>query len=1087
MDLSMLPAPVSEYDNQRAGARFTVRSANSLSCSPRVLEGERKSAEDVGRRERHRTNTDKDVTTTEGDHTVTGHQARTGPHCEKEDMPSTELNQDGTADKTLPVSGSDTIRKCNLASESQGRTHLRTFNRAGRSMSLDRRERASSPDRVFVLETKRGEDKRRTESEGPRSRAKPSIQAHNPAGTSDVQRSSPVSHLRQTLDRASKGKSLPSRLRSLSGSGPGASLGPEGGQSIVERIEKLFGSAGFGKTEDCFSATATSHHKETSAYASMWPQQMSYGAASGGTFPRRFSTGEKRSGSPQHSRKSITWTEKDTTCSEASPQTSKTGERRSGVQGQGPVQSRDSEVRGGNRGLEEVGGKRGLEEACTRSLDRATGRDSKAAQIRSARAAAGITAPTHSNSSVEKRPDLSGSTVGRAIGNGSKDQGEMKGETNGLQGTLREGTDWLEEQSEKNDQAGKEMTELKMSSSDEEVFDPGPQKVTKKSLQTNEVTASAASVRHKIHQFEALTQRAQGLAAGQALMSRRAFSVPTHFNRLYEGVKKSGSEKAIGGSKYRWKGLKEGGEADDESERSLGSNQSFEIGVIGVRSAREENRGKEMESNNICADFVKYSSLTTTLEIPLAQRKRTNFNKDEVDSHRTSSPLEQSERTPFSYPSDFTGVSPVIDDDLTPTNSPYISPILTPTTQPKSILPSAHSKNESTSVLKAAVEIPKQDPGPVPRPLASSSHGNLLDLTSRDFNTAHPHAKKRPLDLNAWVAGLKPDIVVWSDNEDDYEDDDDDDDDDSTQRDEDSNYDSDSGESSVTITSNASQSDRKSFCVSLADLRNFGGVDCESENDMDEWQPSDRRTTSLSSDMSAFSYVSVLPSEELDRLLEDVMGAGDTLQDCDDVQVVVLHKDVGVGLGFSVAGGVDQNKPVTIHKVFPSGVAAQEGSVREGDQVLSINGSALCGCTHWEALRVLRRAKAREMGVVVFRRGGTSGVCRRRAERNNPQQTQTLFNETGQHVCVRLEKNHWDLGFSLEGGVDSKLGNRPLTIQKIFQGGPVDKVRPGDEVEEIEGISVVGMRRLEAWTLIRGLPPGPVDVVLRRALKHLET
>lgn len=38
------------------------------------------------------------------------------------------------------------------------------------------------------------------------------------------------------------------------------------------------------------------------------------------------------------------------------------------------------------------------------------------------------------------------------------------------------------------------------------------------------------------------------------------------------------------------------------------------------------------------------------------------------------------------------------------------------------------------------------------------------------------------------------------------------------------------------------------------------------------------------------------------------------MQDYDDVHVVVLHKEVGVGLGFSVAGGVDQNKPVTVRK-----------------------------------------------------------------------------------------------------------------------------------------------------------------------------
>lgn len=56
-----------------------------------------------------------------------------------------------------------------------------------------------------------------------------------------------------------------------------------------------------------------------------------------------------------------------------------------------------------------------------------------------------------------------------------------------------------------------------------------------------------------------------------------------------------------------------------------------------------------------------------------------------------------------------------------------------------------------------------------------------------------------------------------------------------------------------------------------------------------------------------------------------------------------------------------------------------------------------------------------------------------------------------------------------------------------LSGGPVDKIFPGDEVIEIEGVSMVGMRRLEAWTVIRRLPPGPVDVVLRRPLKRLET
>ncbi|XP_075965057.1 uncharacterized protein LOC142969209 [Anarhichas minor] len=1142
MDLSTLLTPVSEYDNQRTEARFTVRSANSPSYSltrraavrkPKCFsEEERKSDEEVGERERFRMHTGTDGTTKEGDHTVSGYQARTESpssikgQSEKEDTSgyttSTELNQNGTADKTITDSGTDRSRKCNPASESRGRTDWRKYSLPSRSKSLDWRAGASSTDRgkmadMFVLPTQRGMDEGRTGVEGMSGRVMSSIHAYNSAGTSNVvQERSPVSHMSETLDRASKGHSLPTSFRSLSGSGAGfreaaSSFGPKGGQSIMERIKKLYGSAGFSKMEDCsiirdISTSATSHHRETTTQPLISTQQRSYEWASGGTSHRRFSSEEKRIPSPVQSRKSFTWTQKDTTGSETSflPRTNRTREGLSGVQWLGQIQGQYSEVGGVNlsRGLEEMG---------TRSLDRARSRYSKAARIRSARAAAGITSPPHSNSfSEEDRTvslrDLSGLREGRASGNGSKDHEGMKGKTDGIQGTLSEGTERLEEQGEKTDEVAKEKTEL-MSSCTDDVFDSNPPKVTMKSIERKTFpgrlsAASAASVRNKINQFEALTQ---SLATGQALMPRRAFSVPTHLSLAHEGVKKSGSAKAIGGLRHKWEGLKEGGEAGDETEekvtgggKKVGSTRSLSLDENGLRSGRREserddlveNEGEEMDSTNNCADFGKYSSLKTTLEIPLnggAQRKCRNFYVDETDFYTTSSP----EEAPSSLQlSNSAGVqkttpprvtSPVNDEDKTPTNSPNNSPFLTPTTQPENVFPIAHSKNESTSVLAQAAKIPKEDSPLLPRPLATSSHSNLSDLILPDVNTAHPSGKKQ-LFLNAWVAGLKPNIMVWDDEED-FEDDDDE----STQRDEDSNYDSDSGESSVTITSNMSQSDHKSFCVSLSDLCNFAGVEYESENDIDEWQSTSYRTASLSSDMSALSCVSVMPSEELDRLLEDVRSVGDsTLQDSNDVQVVVLHKDIGVGLGFSLAGGVDQNKPVTVHKVFHSGVAAKEGSIIEGDQVLSINGTALSGYAHWEALRVLRRAKTREMGVVVLRRGGMSSVCNGGAQTINQGQTQTQCTETGQHVCVRLEKNTRDLGFSLEGGVDSNLGNRPLTVQKIFQGGPVDEVRPGDEVEEIEGMSVVGMRRLEVWTLIRRLPPGPVDVVLRRPIKHLE-
>lgn len=85
--------------------------------------------------------------------------------------------------------------------------------------------------------------------------------------------------------------------------------------------------------------------------------------------------------------------------------------------------------------------------------------------------------------------------------------------------------------------------------------------------------------------------------------------------------------------------------------------------------------------------------------------------------------------------------------------------------------------------------------------------------------------------------------------------------------------------------------------------------------------------------------------------------------------------------------------------MFPSGLAAKEGSIREGDQVLSINGTALSGNAHWEALRVLRRAKTRDMVVVVLRKGDVSGASQKIVHKNNKRAAQ-IQQETGKRVTL---------------------------------------------------------------------------------------
>lgn len=1052
--------------------KFTVRSANSpsYSLSRRSYVRKQESTGEVAERERYGTHTGTNVSNKD-DYTITGYETRT------------RSGSSVRTNKIIPEFGTD--RRENPAFESRGRSESRESNLTSRSKSLDFSTGARSPDQctradISQLSNKSGGDisKQAGALEGKRTRIEGSVmdrisslQAYNSAGASNVQDRS------QLLERTSRGNTLPSRLRALSGSSSRCtettfSLGSRAGQSILERIEKLYGPAGFGQVDD-YKRRSSCNNPETSVDSLISPRQKSPEKTARGTLPWSFFPGENNS--PVKSRKPFIWTQKDTNTSGCETSFSF-----------GVSMTRESSPGGWMQGRYSEGGVnwgKGFVETGTKSLDRARSRSSVGAQIRAVRANAQPNIFLKKTSDVFR--DSSEFRVKKT--NESKEesiasQGEEKSESNVINGMLRDSTTSVKDQKNEidTDDGANQMTEL---NTYEDVFETNPQKTKVK---------TAASVKNKINQFEALTQRAQGLATGP----RRTFSVPSPVSRDHEGVKKSGSVKEINELRKKWEGLKEGGETHDKAEgnvmgtgKKVWSDRALSLDEAGLRIEKEQTRLNSLDQkgkNDCSEDFGKYSGLKTMPEMP----QRGGAKSEKLGTYETdfSSPEKASktDMTANSMPSPLPPcdslqrertraemTTPVSDDEQTPTNSPSYLQATSPMAQLGNDTPTADRENRSTPVV--TYQAKTQDPDSHPHTLATSSHSNLQDLISLDVKTATQKGKKRVLDLNAWIAGLNPDLKVFSDDEDM-------DDDESTQKDEDSNYDSDSGGSSVTITSNMSQSDHKSFSLSLSDLCNFAGADYDSEIDSNDWQSTDRRSASLSSDMSGFSCVSVLPTEELDKLIEEVRNLGDdALQDYDDVQVVVLHKEVGAGLGFSLAGGVDQNKPITVHKVFHTGVAAKQGSIKEGDQVLSINGTALSGSAHWEALRVLRRAKTRDMVVVVLRNGDIIDSPKKGEEGNNQGQTQEQY-ETGHLVCVQLQKNSRDLGFSLEGGEGSSLGNRPLTVQKIFQGGPVDSVCPGDELLEIQGTSVVGMRRLEAWTLIRGLPPGPVEVLLRRSL-----
>ncbi|XP_023668467.2 glutamate receptor-interacting protein 1-like isoform X3 [Paramormyrops kingsleyae] len=73
---------------------------------------------------------------------------------------------------------------------------------------------------------------------------------------------------------------------------------------------------------------------------------------------------------------------------------------------------------------------------------------------------------------------------------------------------------------------------------------------------------------------------------------------------------------------------------------------------------------------------------------------------------------------------------------------------------------------------------------------------------------------------------------------------------------------------------------------------------------------------------------------------------------------VTLHKE-GNTFGFVVRGGTHEDRsksrPVVITNIRPGGPADREGTVRPGDRLLSVDGIRLQGCSHAEALSILKQ------------------------------------------------------------------------------------------------------------------------------------
>ncbi|KAL4822397.1 hypothetical protein H8958_004651 [Nasalis larvatus] len=184
-----------------------------------------------------------------------------------------------------------------------------------------------------------------------------------------------------------------------------------------------------------------------------------------------------------------------------------------------------------------------------------------------------------------------------------------------------------------------------------------------------------------------------------------------------------------------------------------------------------------------------------------------------------------------------------------------------------------------------------------------------------------------------------------------------------------------------------------------------------------------------------------------------------------------------------------------VHRVFSQGAASQEGTMNRGDFLLSVNGASLAGLAHGNVLKVLHQAQLHKDALVVIKKGMDQP---RPSARQEPptngkgllsRKTIPLEAAIGRSVavhdalCVEVLKTSAGLGLSLDGGKSSVMGDGPLVIKRVYKGGAAEQagiIEAGDEILAINGKPLVGLMHFDAWNIMKSVPEGPVQLLIRK-------
>ncbi|XP_026650057.1 multiple PDZ domain protein isoform X17 [Zonotrichia albicollis] len=189
------------------------------------------------------------------------------------------------------------------------------------------------------------------------------------------------------------------------------------------------------------------------------------------------------------------------------------------------------------------------------------------------------------------------------------------------------------------------------------------------------------------------------------------------------------------------------------------------------------------------------------------------------------------------------------------------------------------------------------------------------------------------------------------------------------------------------------------------------------------------------------------------------------------VETIDLIKPLSGGLGFSVVGLKSENRGelgIFVQEIQEGSVAHRDGKLKEGDQILAINGQALDQTiTHQQAISILQKAKD-NVQLVVAR--GTFPQIISPVVSRSPSAASTVSAHSNpvhwQHVeTIELVSDGSGLGFGIVGGKSTGV-----IVKTILPGGVADqhgRLCSGDHILKIGDTDLAGMSSEQVAQVLR--------------------